>query len=835
MEGTGMSEEYSLPTQAPAASSWAEQVQQEQQYSNTQTRKTKAQRSELSPAALNALALTTLLLIAALTHGPVFGGWQGYVASMGGVLVGVALALLARSLKFGVASSALLVFAGYMLFGGPLAIPQTTIAYVLPSLTTAQMLVVGVVSSWKDLLTVQPPTGIFIGPAIMPYLTALVTSFVAITLATRTKRAVWALLPLAGLLVTGILWGSQTAPLSNVLGIIVAIGALIWASMAKTQRTIREAHGSVSFANHSSNGLVKRWIATAIMLALGAGSAFALTTFGLGDAHRTVLRDYVEPPLNLKEYHSPASHFREWSSTEKDTKMLTVKGMKPGERLRLATLDSYDGTVFQIDGNQGNAGFRHVGEIFDDQPLAPGTKTTKLQIEVVEYAGNWVPGVGQTRTLEYFGDRADELGNELYFSDRHITGLSTEKLRKGDTLEVENLVSPTWTDDDLKRAKISSLPIPEDQNVPQVIAEKSAVLTAQAEDGLGKVRAIEQGLQTEGFYSDGSDGNSLAGHRSDRLEAFINGTRLIGNDDQYAPAMVLMLRAQKIPARLVMGFYSEEQNPAQTTFSGKDVHLWVEVPFEGYGWVPFDPTPPKDKLPESEVQKPKPNPTPQVLQPPEPPEEPAEAPLDVLDEPDENEKDNDGFWPTIVFLAKIAGGTFLVLLPWLLLLLLKLRRRNRRRSTGRNDQRAAGAWDEIVDRATDYGVPVAPDLTRRDQARRMEAYLAGEEMPEATGFHSYTEERSHLEEFAMQLDSAVFGEDMPDQETCHTVWNSSKEVIYTIKMRVPWYQRLRSAFSTRSLRARRVPLKVRLKKRFERKQETADVLTEFEKLTQQPR
>ena len=61
--------------------------------------------------------------------------------------------------------------------------------------------------------------------------------------------------------------------------------------------------------------------------------------------------DYVEPPLNLQEYHSPATQFRFLNTTDKDTDLLTVDGLPEGGRLRLATLDYYDGTVIQIAAN----------------------------------------------------------------------------------------------------------------------------------------------------------------------------------------------------------------------------------------------------------------------------------------------------------------------------------------------------------------------------------------------------------------------------------------------------------------------------------------------------
>ena len=178
---------------------------------------------------------------------------------------------------------------------------------------------------------------------------------------------------------------------------------------------------------------------------------------------------------------------------------------------------------------------------------------------------------------------------------------------------------------------------------------------------------------------------------------------MIGDDDQYAPLMALMLRSLGIPSRVVMGFYPEEDAGGSVALTGKDVHVWVEVPFEGAGWVAFDPTPPRDQVPQTEVPKPKPNPRPQVLQPPEPPEEPSEVPPEVVDEPEDEPEATNQWWPWVVLGAQVVGGTILVLSPWLVLLLVKLIRRRRRRRRGRHDERAAGAWDEVIDSGDGLG------------------------------------------------------------------------------------------------------------------------------------
>ncbi|HEY8675208.1 MAG TPA: transglutaminase domain-containing protein [Candidatus Dormibacteraeota bacterium] len=69
----------------------------------------------------------------------------------------------------------------------------------------------------------------------------------------------------------------------------------------------------------------------------------------------------------------------------------------------------------------------------------------------------------------------------------------------------------------------------------------------------------------------------------------------------FAAAMGAMLRAVGIPARLVNGYgpgtslnAESRGTTVQTNWnvSSKDAHTWVEAYFPGYGWIPFEPTPP---------------------------------------------------------------------------------------------------------------------------------------------------------------------------------------------------------------------------------------------------
>jgi transglutaminase-like putative cysteine protease len=67
-----------------------------------------------------------------------------------------------------------------------------------------------------------------------------------------------------------------------------------------------------------------------------------------------------------------------------------------------------------------------------------------------------------------------------------------------------------------------------------------------------------------------------------------------GQCEYFASSMVLMLRSQGIPARLVTGFLGGEYNPFEGYFIVREsnAHAWVEAWIDGEGWQIFDPTPP---------------------------------------------------------------------------------------------------------------------------------------------------------------------------------------------------------------------------------------------------
>lgn len=59
----------------------------------------------------------------------------------------------------------------------------------------------------------------------------------------------------------------------------------------------------------------------------------------------------------------------------------------------------------------------------------------------------------------------------------------------------------------------------------------------------------------------------------------------------FASAMAVMCRIAGLPARYVEGYVARPGDSGIAHVSQQDAHAWVEVCFEGFGWLTFDPTP----------------------------------------------------------------------------------------------------------------------------------------------------------------------------------------------------------------------------------------------------
>jgi hypothetical protein len=114
-------------------------------------------------------------------------------------------------------------------------------------------------------------------------------------------------------------------------------------------------------------------------------------------------------------------------------------------------------------------------------------------------------------------------------------------------------------------------------------------VTVGQHNELSRAKAIETHLRTQYGYST----QLLTSEVPDPLAYFLF-ERKKGHCEYFASAMTVMLRALRIPSRIVTGFQSGTFNPMTGwhLVRASDAHSWVEAFIPEQGWTTFDPTPP---------------------------------------------------------------------------------------------------------------------------------------------------------------------------------------------------------------------------------------------------
>jgi len=119
------------------------------------------------------------------------------------------------------------------------------------------------------------------------------------------------------------------------------------------------------------------------------------------------------------------------------------------------------------------------------------------------------------------------------------------------------------------------------------VRELARELTQGATTVYDRVAALQRHIEATCVYN-------LAARRyeggKDVAEQFLF-ERREGTCAEFASALALMCRSLGIPARVAGGYNSGEQKGDSGTYEIRSdhAHAWVEVNFDGVGWVAFDP------------------------------------------------------------------------------------------------------------------------------------------------------------------------------------------------------------------------------------------------------
>ncbi len=160
--------------------------------------------------------------------------------------------------------------------------------------------------------------------------------------------------------------------------------------------------------------------------------------------------------------------------------------------------------------------------------------------------------------------------------------ISTINVRyEGDTNDLDTLIKRS---DNIYNTYLT-LP----NTIPQRVYDLAEQITKNSKNDYDKAKAIENYLSTNYVYT-------LKPGRVPRNKDFVDYflfDNKKGYCTYYASSMVVMLRSIGIPARYVEGYIlPPTDNKGIYKVTSKQAHAWVEVYFEGFGWIQFEPTSP---------------------------------------------------------------------------------------------------------------------------------------------------------------------------------------------------------------------------------------------------
>ncbi len=750
-------------------------------------------------AVLDDIFVLLLSGLALSGFGSSFSGVGFLVVGLIGVVLGIVVTHATRTLRWPLIAPVVILGALFFLLGGPLCLRSVGDTAFLPGGATLGAVADQAIYGWKDLLTTLPPVD-GDGPLlVLPWLLGLVSGFLGTALSGVSVRRSWvtALLPVAGLtlvLIAVILLGVRHPQSILVQGAIFAGAALGWLAV-RARRASATVHGG-------SSGRVRVALGAALVVAASALAmpASALVT-GDDDKERTVVRSWVEPLFDIGRYPSPLAGFRKYVDLRPgsdpanvfEKTLFTIENAPVGSRVRIATMDTYDGSVWGAsnDAIPGAAddSFQRVSSTIDN-PVEG--KRFEATVTIGDgYDGVWLPTIGALQGVDFALGEPEAKSESFRYNLATSTAVVPSGVRRGDTYSFTAV--PTDVEVDEQTLASTTTATMSDLGF---LKQPAVDWSAKASTHMGQVLAIAEHLRSEGKYSDGvtkAEQIYHPGHNLLRLsDEFVNDQQMVGNDEQYAAVMALFANQVQVPARVVLGAVVPEGG----VVTGADVKAWVELQAADGSWRTLDTDrfmsdePPAEKLPETNTPMSGTSvPPPAPIPPPSDAGEASDADLkerkakkeDQAASKDEALTERLPGW--LVAAGKYVGAPLLVVMAILGSIVgVKVLRRRRRRRTASMSARVVGAWRELVDHARDLGqpVPLGRQVTRREQSTSISSQSAPA--------------------LARRADSFVFGPAVPEEETATAYWETVASERRAMSRAVSRRRRWQAAVSLTSLR-----------------------------------
>jgi hypothetical protein len=733
---------------------------------------------------VDALFITVLLLLGLVGFHDTFGGSTYLLLGGLGVLLGLLLGHITSELRSPVPLVAGAVMALAVLLSG-VVLPRDAVGGIVPSLDTLRGLGSVVVNGWKQLLTTVHPVGTAGNLLALPYLLGLTGAAMTYSLAQRVRPLAAPLVPAVGLVALSIVLGDREPAAAVRQGLIFGAVALLWlATRAGRSHELVVSTSRRMFRPFTRVGL----LGLAALLAWGIGPHLP----GVHSNERTVWE--VVPPFDPGQYGSPLAEYRRYVPDKTDASsrtsvagevLFTVSGLGQERKVRLATLDAYDGLVWGASNQpaQGSAlqGFARVGTELPVQAPAPVGPERTVRITIQDAYRNevWVPLVGTPTGITFAGKNAGTLSTVLRYSLASQDGLVPSGLEQGDVIELTTIVPPPRSVSEVKDARPDGQPILSADQLGS-LAVRANKLAGPGGTEVERAIRIGAALKATGYNTHAPGGRrTYPGHSSGRLAEFLGARILNGDDEQYTATMALMTNAVGVPARVVLTGLADSNGAVK----GSSVHADVEMKLAGAGWT---------LLPASFFVPDKAAPAPSKQNRNEPPSLVIPPPLkqgalssgatrDVETSPGRAAEHGGFRLPGFVVTAVSVTGPPIIGIACLVgaLLGMKALRRKRRRTRGTPQHRVAMGWVELLDAVRDLGQDSDRSGTRLEQARSVPG--------------------APILPLARAANAVVFGSAAPDERAAEAYWQDVERLRGELVAGLPRWRRWRVALNVRSL------------------------------------
>lgn len=500
-------------------------------------------------------------------------------AGVGSALI--ATALERRSLVLATIASA----AGLAVTIGLLVFPETT-WFGLPTLETLRASLDAAARVGEEARVQVAPA-----PPLAPLMLAGIAGvwaavFAAHSLAFRAGSPLLALLPPIALVgFADSVLEDVVRPIFGLLFLVAATALLFADGLRRVQGwgPVWTGLGRVSRLDVAAGRGARRVAAAAVMVAAiapvvlpGFGSRGVIDLSATDDD-----RVRIDPLVSVQE------------SLQRD-EILSVFDVEAdvGRYWRMVALPNFDGHAWSPDPAPATLEIRPGATLATSTPVAAPGETTEVTFTTTgELTLPWLPLPYPPRSTDaqLEGMRWDPEGGSVliegdvgagtsYTAVADVVQPTPEELREDPFLPTGETIRYTLRPEDL----------------PPEIAETAAAWTRGASTPYDQIIAIQDRFTGGEFEYD----DTVPGSESDRaMVDFLQKDR-VGFCQQFASTMGAMLRTLGIPTRLAMGFTPGEAKGSSGRFSvtTENAHVWVEVFFPSFGWVPFEPTPDRQNV-----------------------------------------------------------------------------------------------------------------------------------------------------------------------------------------------------------------------------------------------